>query len=35
MRSPPVIVRGVIVVGSSVMDWWGEEAIAARRCPRL
>jgi quinoprotein glucose dehydrogenase len=21
--SPPVIVRGVIVVGSSVMDWWG------------
>ncbi len=23
MTSPPVIVRGVIVVGSSVMDWWG------------
>jgi quinoprotein glucose dehydrogenase len=23
MSSPPVIVRGVIVVGSSVMDWWG------------
>ncbi len=22
--SPPVIVRGVIVVGSSVMDWWGK-----------
>jgi quinoprotein glucose dehydrogenase len=22
MTSPPVIVRGVIVVGSSVMDWW-------------
>ena len=22
MSSPPVIVRGVIVVGSSVMDWW-------------
>ncbi len=24
MTSPPVIVRGVIVVGSSVMDWWGK-----------
>ncbi len=24
MTSPPVIVRGVIVVGSSVLDWWGE-----------
>jgi glucose dehydrogenase len=24
MSSPPVIVRGVIVVGSSVMDWWGK-----------
>ena len=23
MTSPPVIVRGVIVVGSSVYDWWG------------
>src|SRR5258705_96496 len=23
MSSPPVIIRGVIVVGSSVMDWWG------------
>src|ERR1700730_1008836 len=23
MSSPPVIVRGVIVGGSSVMDWWG------------
>jgi quinoprotein glucose dehydrogenase len=23
MSSPPVILRGVIVVGSSVMDWWG------------
>src|SRR5258707_4731663 len=23
MTSPPVIVRGVIVVGSTVMDWWG------------
>jgi glucose dehydrogenase len=23
MSSPPVIVRGVIVAGSSVMDWWG------------
>jgi quinoprotein glucose dehydrogenase len=23
MSSPPLIVRGVIVVGSSVMDWWG------------
>jgi quinoprotein glucose dehydrogenase len=23
MSSPPVIVRGVIVVGSSIMDWWG------------
>jgi len=23
MSSPPVIVRGVIVIGSSVMDWWG------------
>jgi quinoprotein glucose dehydrogenase len=23
MSSPPVIVRDVIVVGSSVMDWWG------------
>jgi glucose dehydrogenase len=23
MSSPPVIVRGVIVVGSSVWDWWG------------
>jgi quinoprotein glucose dehydrogenase len=24
MTSPPLIVRGVIVVGSSVLDWWGE-----------
>src|SRR5205085_11583423 len=24
MSSPPVIVRGVIVVGSSVFDWWGK-----------
>ncbi len=24
MTSPPVIVRGVIVVGSSVWDWWGK-----------
>ena len=24
MTSPPVIVRGVIVVGSSVMDWWAK-----------
>jgi quinoprotein glucose dehydrogenase len=24
MSSPPLIVRGVIVVGSSVMDWWGK-----------
>jgi quinoprotein glucose dehydrogenase len=24
MSSPAVIVRGVIVVGSSVMDWWGK-----------
>jgi glucose dehydrogenase len=24
VTSPPVIVRGVIVVGSSVMDWWGK-----------
>jgi quinoprotein glucose dehydrogenase len=24
MTSPPVIVRDVIVVGSSVMDWWGQ-----------
>lgn len=23
MTSPPVIVRGVVVVGSSVLDWWG------------
>ncbi len=23
MSSPPVIVRGVIIAGSSVMDWWG------------
>src|SRR5712671_664655 len=23
MSSPPVIIRDVIVVGSSVMDWWG------------
>ncbi len=23
MTSPPLIVRGVIVIGSSVMDWWG------------
>jgi quinoprotein glucose dehydrogenase len=23
MSSPPMIIRGVIVVGSSVMDWWG------------
>jgi len=23
MTSPPVILRGIIVVGSSVMDWWG------------
>jgi quinoprotein glucose dehydrogenase len=23
MTSPPVIVRDVIVVGSSIMDWWG------------
>jgi quinoprotein glucose dehydrogenase len=23
MSSPPLILRGVIVVGSSVMDWWG------------
>lgn len=23
VTSPPVIVRGVIVVGSSIMDWWG------------
>jgi quinoprotein glucose dehydrogenase len=23
MTSPPLIVRGVIVAGSSVMDWWG------------
>jgi quinoprotein glucose dehydrogenase len=25
MSSPPVIVRGVIVTGSSVMDWWGHK----------
>lgn len=25
MTSPPVIVRGVIVVGSSVWDWWGKQ----------
>ena len=25
MTSPPVIVRGVIVVGSSVMDWWAKK----------
>jgi quinoprotein glucose dehydrogenase len=24
MTSPPVIVRGVIVVGSSIFDWWGK-----------
>ncbi len=24
MTSPPVIVRGVIVVGSSIIDWWGQ-----------
>jgi quinoprotein glucose dehydrogenase len=24
MTSPPVIVRGVIIVGSSVLDWWGK-----------
>ena len=24
MTSPPVIVRGVIVVGSSVLDWWAK-----------
>ena len=24
ITSPPVIVRGVIVVGSSVFDWWGK-----------
>ncbi|MBR0752640.1 pyrroloquinoline quinone-dependent dehydrogenase [Bradyrhizobium jicamae] len=24
MTSPPVIVRGVIVVGSTVFDWWGK-----------
>ena len=23
MSLPPIIIRGVIVVGSSVMDWWG------------
>lgn len=26
MTSPPVIVRGVIVVGSSVMDWWARKS---------
>ena len=26
MTSPPVIVRGVIVVGSSVFDWWGQRS---------
>ena len=25
MTSPPVIVRGVIVVGSSVFDWWAKQ----------
>jgi quinoprotein glucose dehydrogenase len=25
MSSPPVIVRGVIVTGSSIMDWWGHK----------
>jgi quinoprotein glucose dehydrogenase len=25
MSSPPVIVRGVIITGSSVMDWWGHK----------
>ena len=24
MSTPPVIVRGVIVVGSSIFDWWGK-----------
>jgi quinoprotein glucose dehydrogenase len=24
MTSPPVIVRGVVVVGSSIMDWWAK-----------
>ncbi len=27
MTSPPVIVRGVIVVGSSVLDWWGKRPL--------
>jgi quinoprotein glucose dehydrogenase len=27
MTSPPVIVRGVIVVGSSVFDWWGKRPL--------
>jgi len=35
MTSPPVIVRGVIVVGSSVFDWWARRSVAARRCQRF
>ena len=31
MTSPPVIVRGVIVVGSSCSSWWGMRS-PARRC---
>jgi quinoprotein glucose dehydrogenase len=27
ITSPPVIVRGVIVVGSSVFDWWGKRPL--------
>jgi quinoprotein glucose dehydrogenase len=27
MTSPPVIVRGVIVVGSSIFDWWGKRPL--------
>jgi len=27
MTSPPVIVRGVVVVGSSVFDWWGKRPL--------
>jgi quinoprotein glucose dehydrogenase len=27
VTSPPVIVRGVVVVGSSILDWWGKRPL--------
>ena len=32
MSTPPVIVRGVIVVGSSVMDWWRKSPSPPGEC---